>query len=94
MTDHTVMIKGATHYEDKEEKGSFFHSEIAHGEFSRTLVLPADVDVDHARPTFRNGLLEVIVPKQEKIKRKITINEYHLALNGLIRINVRHFCLR
>lgn len=74
MTDHTVMIKGTAHYEDKQEEGSYFHSEIAHGEFSRTLVLPADVDVDHAHSTFKNGLLEVIVPKLEKAKRKITIN--------------------
>jgi len=74
MTDHMVRITGKSHYEQKEEKENYFRSEIAHGEFNRTLVLPVDVDVDQAHSTFRNGLLEVIVPKQEKAKRKITIN--------------------
>jgi len=74
MTDHTIMIKGTSHHEEKEEKGNYFRSEIVHGEFNRSMVLPADVDVDQVRSTFKNGLLEVIVPKLEKTKRKITIN--------------------
>ena len=74
MTDHAITIKGTTDYEEKEEKGNYFRSEIAHGAFSRTVLLPIDVDLDNVKSNFKNGLLEVHVPKLEKASRKITIN--------------------
>lgn len=74
ITDHTMTIKAATNYEKKEEKGDYYRSEIAHGTFSRTVLLPASVDVDNVRSSFKNGLLEVIVPKLARQSRKITIN--------------------
>jgi len=74
MTDHTITIKGTTNYEEKEEKGDYYRAEIAHGEFCRTVLLPGDVDVENVSSSFKNGLLEVHVPKLEKESRKITIN--------------------
>lgn len=74
MSDHTMTIKGSTSYEEKEEKGDYFRSEIAHGSFSRTVLLPTDVDLDNVHSSFTNGLLEVVVPKLEKAQRKISIN--------------------
>ena len=74
MTDHTITIKAATHYEEKEDKADYFHSEIAHGTFCRTVLLPTDVDLDNIESNFKNGLLEVRVPKLIKDGRKITIN--------------------
>lgn len=74
MSDHAITVKAETNYEGKEEKGDYFRSEIAHGEFCRTVLLPADVDVDNVKSSFKNGLLEVHVPKLEKENRKITIN--------------------
>lgn len=74
MTDHTITVKASTSYEDKEEKGDYFRSEIAHGSFCRTVLLPADVDVDKVESSFKNGLLEIHVPKLAKASRKITIN--------------------
>lgn len=74
MSDHTITVKGKTDYEEKEEKGDYYRSEIAHGSFSRTMLLPADVDVENVKSTFKNGLLEIHVPKLEKASRKIAIN--------------------
>jgi len=69
VTDHTVTIKGCTKEERKEEKGNYFRSEISRGSFSRTSVLPCDVDGDKARASFSNGVLELTIPKLEASKR-------------------------
>jgi len=70
MTDNTVTIKGHTSHEEKEEKGDYFRHEISKGSFSRTVTLPGDVDNDSAKTSFKDGVLEVTVPKVEKAKRK------------------------
>ncbi|MDH5445000.1 MAG: Hsp20/alpha crystallin family protein [Gammaproteobacteria bacterium] len=74
MTDHTITIKGTTNYEEKVENGGYYRSEIAHGTFSRTMMLPTDVDLDNVKSSFKNGLLEIHVPKQARASRKISIN--------------------
>ena len=70
MTDNSVTIKASTSYEDKEEKGDYYRSEIAQGEYCRTLTLPADVDIEHAKTSFKNGVLELTVPKVEHSQRR------------------------
>lgn len=75
VTETTVTIRGETRHEEKEEKGDYHRSEIRRGSFSRTVALPANVDSDKAKATFRDGMLELTIPKIEKSKRKsITID--------------------
>ncbi|MGD2053414.1 MAG: Hsp20/alpha crystallin family protein [Gammaproteobacteria bacterium] len=69
LTDNTITIKGSTSEEKKEEKGDYFRSETMKGEFSRTMSLPSDVDGNKAATAFKDGVLEVTVPKVEKAKR-------------------------
>jgi HSP20 family protein len=70
MTDSSVSIKASTSYENKEEKGDYYRSEIAQGQYLRTLGLPADVDIEHAKSTFKNGVLELTVPKLKHSQRR------------------------
>ena len=70
MTDHSVTIKACTSYEAKEEKSDYYRSEIEQGEYSRTIGLPADVDIDQAKSTFKNSILELTVPKMERSQRR------------------------
>ena len=69
LTDNTITIKGKTSEEKKEEIGDYFRSETMKGSFSRTMYLPSDVDGNRAESTFKDGMLEVIVPKLDKAKR-------------------------
>ncbi|UCB55561.1 MAG: Hsp20/alpha crystallin family protein [Thiotrichales bacterium] len=69
LTDNTITIKGHTRKEKKEAKGDYFRSETMKGSFSRTMYLPSDVDGSKAESSFRDGVLEVVVPKLEKAKR-------------------------
>lgn len=67
--EDTVTIKGSTHHEEKEEKGDYYRCEISRGSFSRTVALPANVDGTNAKASFKDGVLELTIPKVEKAKR-------------------------
>lgn len=70
VTSNTVTIKGKTEREEKEEKDNYYHREISRGSYARTLSLPVDVDEDKARATIKDGLLELVLPKSEKAKKR------------------------
>jgi HSP20 family protein len=70
MTDDTVTIKGSSSKEEKEEKGDYYRCEISRGSFSRTVSLPAQVDTARSSAKFKDGVLELKVPKKEQAKRR------------------------
>jgi HSP20 family protein len=70
VTRNTVTIKGETSHEEEEEKGDFYRKEMTRGSFSRRLTLPADVDEEKAKAEFKDGVLELTLPKVEKAKRR------------------------
>jgi len=69
LTDNTLTISGTT-YEEKENEGNYYRQEIARGSFSRSITLPVDVDADHVSAHFRDGILELTLPKVEKARRR------------------------
>lgn len=70
VTDTTVTIKGSTKREEKEEKGDYYRCEIASGAFARTVSLPASVDTDKAKASFEDGVLDLLIPKISKTRRR------------------------
>jgi len=69
VTDSSITIKGTVQREEKEEKGDYARCEIACGAFVRTLPLPATVDGSKAKATFKDGMLELSLPKKEGSRR-------------------------
>jgi len=67
--EDSVTIKGSTRHEEKEEKGDYYRREISSGAFLRTVALPATVDGSKAKANFKDGMLELTLPKTEKAKR-------------------------
>jgi HSP20 family protein len=63
MTETSVRIRAQSSHEHKDESGDVHRSEIFRGSFERTLPIPASVDADKAKATFRNGILELHLPK-------------------------------
>jgi HSP20 family protein len=70
LTENTISLAGKISREEKEEKADYVRSEIYRGDFSRTLSLPADVDAERAKASFKDGVLEVVVPKKQPVQRK------------------------
>jgi HSP20 family protein len=70
MNENQVTIKGSTHEEINEKKDDYYHTEISSGSFCRTMSLPCEVNIDETTSKFKDGLLELNMPKIEKSKRK------------------------
>lgn len=69
LSANTITIKGSTRHEEKEEKGNYYRCEISQGSFTRTVALPADVDGSKAKANFKDGMLEVTLPKVTPAQR-------------------------
>jgi HSP20 family protein len=67
--DNTVTIQ-ATPLREQEEQGHYYRRELSGGEFQRTLTLPAEVKRDQAKASFKEGVLELTIPKLKPVKRK------------------------
>lgn len=70
VTDNTITIKGSTRGEEKEEKGEYYRCEISRGAFARTVALPENVDSGKAKASFKDGVLELVMPKLQKTQRR------------------------
>jgi HSP20 family protein len=68
LSGDLLTIKGETR-EEKEEKGEVYRSEIRRGAFTRTIRLPATVEIDKAKARFKDGMLEISLPKTEEAAR-------------------------
>jgi HSP20 family protein len=70
VSGNLLTLSGEARSEEKEEKGSYYRSEITRGAFTRTLQLPAEVDDSQARASMKDGVLELTLPKVENSKRR------------------------
>ncbi len=70
LTDDVLTIKASTLYEKEEEKGEYHRREISRGEFQRILRLPENVDGDKVKTSFKDGVLELKIPKEKPAKRR------------------------
>ena len=69
VTNRTLMIKGESRHEEESDEGDLHRREIRTGSFSRTLTLPEDVDGSKAKASYKDGLLELQLPKLRGSKR-------------------------
>jgi HSP20 family protein len=70
LVGDTLTVRGERHREYKVGDESYYRVERVHGPFSRTLLLPSMVDADGIKAVYRNGLLEIRLPKREEAKPK------------------------
>ena len=70
LTDHTLTIKGEKKKEEEIKEENYYRSERSYGSFIRTLELPKDVHTDQVKASFKDGILEVRLPKTEEAKAK------------------------
>jgi len=71
VEDGDLVIK-AVRKEEKEEKAeNYIRRERRFGKVYRKIAIPVEVDVDKIKATYNNGVLEIVLPKTEKAKKKV-----------------------
>jgi len=72
LSDNRLTIKGEKKQEEEVKKEGYYRSERSYGSFVRTLELPREVQTDKVKAAFKNGILEIRLPKTEEAKKKET----------------------
>lgn len=70
LSGHRLTIKGEKKQEAEVKKEGYYKSERSYGAFARTLELPREVQTDKVKAAFKNGILEIRLPKSEEAKKK------------------------
>ena len=70
ITNDMVTIRGKRTKDEKIEAENYYYQELYWGAFSRSVILPVEVEADKAKATIKNGILTIKLPKSEKIKTK------------------------
>jgi HSP20 family protein len=66
----TVTLRGTRPAPEKKEDESWHRRESWHGDFSRTIRLPFNVDAEKVHASYKNGVLHVSLPQLEADKPK------------------------
>ena len=72
--EDTLIIKGEKKVERESEDKQWHVIERSYGTFSRVVPLPTPVDSAKAKASYKDGVLEIVLPKKpEKQARKVEI---------------------
>ncbi|WP_020589972.1 Hsp20/alpha crystallin family protein [Desulfobacter curvatus] len=61
----TLIIRGEKKQEKEEKKKNYYRLERSYGSFQRTLSLPDDADRNNIKADFKNGVLNITIPRME-----------------------------
>lgn len=70
ITSDSVSIRGERSQDDNVQNENYFYQECFWGAFSRSVILPTEIDPDKADATLDNGILTIKLPKLTKTQQK------------------------
>ncbi len=70
IRDNTLSLRGERRFAKDVQQENYLRIERAYGAFQRNFTLPATIQQDEIRATFRDGVLELTLPKAEEAKPK------------------------
>ncbi|MBP6855622.1 MAG: Hsp20/alpha crystallin family protein [Candidatus Pacebacteria bacterium] len=76
ITPESVTIKGKRSKKERVKKDDYLYQECFWGKFSRSVILPQEIDPEKSSASLKNGLLKIVLPKVnrqhgKKIKIKL-----------------------
>lgn len=77
ITADTVTIRGKRMRSEEIDEKNYYYKELFWGVFSRTVILPEEIDDSASEASLKNGLLAITLPKKkrqvaQKLKVKMT----------------------
>lgn len=69
ITRDMITIRGSRQESSEVNDGDYFHKELYWGTFSRTILLPQEIDVDASEASEKHGLLMLRLPKMDKSRQ-------------------------
>ncbi len=66
----TLTLKGERKRDAEVKEDQYYRVERSYGTFQRSITLPSVVDPHKVKATYRDGVLEILLPKKEEAKPK------------------------
>ena len=70
ITPESVTIKGKREKKEKIKKDDYLYQECFWGKFSRSIILPQEIDPDRSQAALKDGVLKIVLPKVNRQKSK------------------------
>ena len=70
VANDMVTIKGSRRKEETVSGDDYFYQECYWGNFSRSVIIPVDIESEEIEADLKDGILTVIIPKAAKAKTK------------------------
>jgi HSP20 family protein len=67
---NSLILKGERKRENEVKEDNYHRIERSYGTFQRSIVLPSVVDPNRVKATYRDGVLQIQLPKKEEAKPK------------------------
>jgi len=74
LSENNLTVQGEIEKDKETKKEDYYCCERVYGTYSRTISLPTEIDQDRIKAKFKDGILEITMPKKlEKKPKEITI---------------------
>jgi HSP20 family protein len=70
VKDNTLSVRGERRQEKETSDEGVHRLERAHGTFYRAFSLPANVNTSEVKASYKDGVLEITLPKEERAKSR------------------------
>ena len=70
ITSESVTIKGSRQKDRRIKDEDYFYQECYWGKFSRSIILPQEVDAEKSEALIKNGVLTITLPKLNRQRSK------------------------
>jgi HSP20 family protein len=76
LNDNFLTVSGERRFTKEKNDKNFYSFETQYGTFSRSFSLPENVDATKINAKYEKGILEIVIPKDEKkaLKTSIKVN--------------------
>jgi HSP20 family protein len=70
LEKNVLTLKGERKFEKETSHENYHRIERSYGSFSRSFSIPASVDEERIRAEYKDGILNIALPKKEQVKPK------------------------
>lgn len=70
IEDDVLVLRGGKKEEQEKKDKGFVRKERFYGSFYRAISLPTKVEAGKVKANYKNGVLEIVLPKAEEVKPK------------------------
>ena len=70
VRENVLTLRGEKKREEEVKNADYLVSERTFGSFERSFTLPTNIQADKVTATYKNGILDIVLPKAEEAKPK------------------------